>query len=333
AAWRETRARWSELFVTAHERAQRGQLPWVAHLKGRTKAWAFERGFVGHLALFSKRFVAEGGTYFERAPVTSVKFVQLTSRVGTVTPAALFACPHLARIAKLDLDGSSLGAREAQQLADSPHIQSLRALGLGGHNLIPERSVPALLAAAPDLTELSFARNVWLKTDHALALAGCPAFAAVASLDLTSCMVIAEGVRALVAGPHARGALQVLRLAAEEGFESERGVPFRARADGVQVCEVVADSKALGSLRVLNLNFRNIGPGGLEVLAGGAKSLPALRELHLEACGLSITAVKVLARSALGPQLLYLNLRDNPALRRYANQLAGLFPAAQIEEP
>lgn len=65
------------------------------------------------------------------------------------------------------------------------------------------------------------------------------------------------------------------------------------------------------------------------MLAGAAKSRFVLRELHLEACALGATAVKVLSRSAFGERQLYLNLRDSPALRR----LAGLSPATHVEGP
>ena len=79
---------------------QQRKLPWLLHLKGRVKAWDFERGLVGHLTLFSKRFVAEGDSYFEQDPIRSVKFVKLNSTIGTVKPEVLFACPHMGRIVK-----------------------------------------------------------------------------------------------------------------------------------------------------------------------------------------------------------------------------------------
>ncbi len=98
--WRELNERWRALYNVAMHRAGKNELPWVAHLKGRVKAWEFERGLIGHLTLFSKRFVSEGESYFAQDPVRSVQFVRLTSKTGSVKPDVLFACEHLARLAK-----------------------------------------------------------------------------------------------------------------------------------------------------------------------------------------------------------------------------------------
>ena len=332
--WRELNDRWRAISTSTTMLAQKDWPSWLIHLKGRVRAWAFERGLVGHLTLFSKRFVSEGNAYFEQDPVRSVKFVTLASTMGSVKPDVLFACEYLARIAKLDFDGSELKDGELLKLAASPHVKGVRWLGLGGYNSFSSAAVPKLLRAMPELTELSFVDNRWFADEHVTSLAKCPEFARVATLDLDSCGVSAKGVAALVSGKHA-APLAVLRLTPELDYDdigSARGHGVD-RADGLAVAEALAGAKSLGTLRELNLSYRDIGPDGLRLIAGAAKSLPALRELHLPGNGLTLAAVTDLAKSALGPRLLYLNLQYNPHLGRHAKQLAALFPAAHVVEP
>ncbi len=331
--WRELRDRWRDISSNITMLAQTEWPSWLRHLKGRVRGWAFERGLVGHLTLFSKRFVSEGASYFEQDPVRSVKFVTLASTMGSVKPDVLFACEHLARIAKLDFDGSELKDGDLNKLAASRHVKGVRWLGLGGYNPFSHTALPKVLKAMPELTELSAVGNRRFANEHARALAKCPDFARVTTLDLTNCGVGADGVAALVSSKHAPP-LTVLRLSPEVEYDDNYNVTTGSeRADGVQVAEALAASKSLGKLRELDLNYRNIGPDGLKLIAGAAKSLPALRELSLQGCGLTLEAVTALAKSALGPRLLYLNLQFNAPLSRHAKKLAALFPAAHVEEP
>src|SRR5947207_14329991 len=44
--WRELQARWSMLHPKVFARTD-----WVAHLKGRVKAWEYDRGLIGHVTV------------------------------------------------------------------------------------------------------------------------------------------------------------------------------------------------------------------------------------------------------------------------------------------
>jgi uncharacterized protein (TIGR02996 family) len=335
--WRELSARWEKLAQKVNKLEQERKLPWLAHLKGRVKGWALERGLVGHLTLFSKRFVEEGDSYFQQDPIRSVKFVKLTSMIGTVKPEVLFASPHMARIAKLDLDGSGLKDADLARLAKSPCAPGLRSLTLDGDNPFGSAAVPKLLKAMPELTELSFQGNAKFGSAHAKALAKCPELARISSLNLSLTSVGPDGVSALVSGKTA-GALTVLALSphcTDLTEWDEYSVPTydRDRVTDLELVSAVAASKALTALQELDLGHRDIGADGVKLLVGAAKALPALRRLHLEDCSLTFAAVEALAGSALGGRLLYLNLRDNENLLKHRTKLKKMFPSAHVEEP
>lgn len=333
--WRELNERWDDLSGTVVGLERKGKLPWLAHLKGRVKAWGFERGLVGHLTLFSKRFVNEGDSYFEQDPIRSVKFVKLNSDIGTVKPEVLFACPHMARIVKLDLDGSGLADASLAKLAKSPGAPKLRSLTLSGYNPFGRAALPNLLAATPELTELNLNNNNDIGDKHARELAKCKQFAQVRALDLGSTAVTASGIEALVTGKYAP-ALTHLRLWPEYVYDDEHDIelqPRGDRADGIATAEALAASKALTGLQELDLGFRDIGDDGLKALVSAAKSFPALRRLNLTASGLTFPAVQELADSALGANLLYLNLSQNSNLVRHRAKLKKMFTNAYVEEP
>jgi len=104
------RALVSKLEEKVSQLALKDKLPWVKHLKGRVRAWYFERGLIGELTLYSKRFVAEGASYFEQDPIRAVKFVTLNSTQGAVKPEVLFRVPapgadRAARLQQLPVEG------------------------------------------------------------------------------------------------------------------------------------------------------------------------------------------------------------------------------------
>jgi uncharacterized protein (TIGR02996 family) len=330
--WRDLNKRWQRLHGRAIDLATKNRLPWVAHLKGRVVAWDFERGLVGRVTVYSKRFVAEGSTYFEQDPVRSIKFVTLMSARGSVKPAELFACPHLGRAAKLNFEGSGLKDEPLNRLAGSGHVRGLRALGLGGRNPFSRAAVPKLLKTLPALTELDFGGNRDFGDKHAEALAGCKEFARVTVLDVGYAGLGPAGVRAIVGSKYAVG-LTVLKLAPESAYDEEYSLytagPRPTRADGRAIARALAESKSLTRLRELDLSGRLIGDDGLAVLAG-SDSLPALRVLHIPNNAVTLKGVQELAKSPLGGRLLYLGLWFNGELDEKARAARALFPGAVV---
>jgi uncharacterized protein (TIGR02996 family) len=328
--WRELNEHWQKLSHKFEMQKAENKLPWAAHLKGRVRAWALERGLVGHLTLFSKRFVNEGDSYFEQDPVRSVKFVKLDSVMGSVKPDVLFKCPHLARIADVDFDGSGLADKALEQFGASPHIGGLRSLGLGGNNNFTRGALPKLLARLPALTKLDVSDNERFANGHAEDLAKCPHLARLRVLNLSGTGIKPEGVAALVGSKHATG-LTNLELQPQEEFDEEHGYalgPRGQRADGLAICEALAASKHLVNLTDLNLNFVNLGGEGAEVFARA--HLPALKRLHLCENGITRDGIKALAANPVAKQLLFVNLAGNPNLAKIAANIREMFPSAYV---
>lgn len=332
--WRELNDHWAKKLSPKFETQKaENKLPWAAHLKGRVRAWALERGLVGHLTLFSKRFVNEGDSYFEQDPVRSVKFVKLDSAMGSVKPDVLFQCEHLARVADVDFDGSGLADKALEQFGKSPHIAGLRSLGLGGNNNFTRAALPKLLAKLPALTNLYLANNTHFKTGHADDLAKCAHLARVRVLNLSGTGLSAEGVAALVGSKHATN-LTELSLQPQDEYDEEHGYalgPRGERATGLAICEALAATEHLGQLTDLNLNYANVGGEGAVNLAQA--HLPALKRLHLCENGLTRDGLKALAAAPFAKQLLFVNLGGNPNLAKVVANIREAFPSAHLLEP
>jgi uncharacterized protein (TIGR02996 family) len=332
--WRALAEKSRKLNYRVFELARKNKLPWVAHLKGRALAWELDHGFIGHVTVYSKRFVAEAKKFFDDDPIRSVKFAKLTAKQGSVSPAELFACPHLARLAKLNLDGSGLTDRNLDRLAASPHLAALRSLSLGWENPFSKAAVPNLLKKLPALSELHVWWNERFEDAHALELAKCPQFARVSVLDLNNAALRGVGVVAVVSSEYATG-LTELSVAPQLDYDAPDGYPRATRptrAEGRLIAEAIAASKSLGKLRRLDLNGRAIGNDGLKTLAG-SKALPALRELRLPGNAIGLDGAKALAESPLGRQLLFLDLEHNKALEEHEKALPKMFPNAHMELP
>ena len=328
--WRELNRRWIGLEMTARGLADRHQLPWVVHLKGRMRAFYFERGLVGELTLYSKRFVSEGASYFEQDPIRGVKFVKLDSTVGTVKPEVLFECPHLSRLAKLDLNGSGLKDADLTKLGKSPHLAGLRRLELSGYQSYTQAAVPKLLKALPALSELNLSANWQLGDGHLRELAKCKELSRLTALDVSYTRTDA-GVSALLSSKHLTG-LTALRFGSVTKFDVEHGYQVDPKG-GLEIAEAVAGSKALGKVQELDLGYRAIGDAGLKLIVGAAQALPALRRLHLDGSGLTLPAVTALAESELGKRLLYVSLSFNPDLSEHRKKIKKMFAYAHMEEP
>ncbi len=334
--WRELKQKNERAEAKYIELAGKRRLPWIAHLKGRVASWDFERGFVGHITVYSKRFLAEGEKFFAKDPIRSVKFVKLTARSGSVPAAALFASPSLKRAAKLGFDGSNLGDRELELLGTSPQVAGLRSLALGAENPFSPQALPILLKKLRELSELHLIWNTAFTDEHAKALADCRDFARVAILNLNRAAMTGAGVAALVSSRYATG-LTRLNLAPELDLDVNGGPRTRSfnratRKAGVMIAEAIAASKSLGRLRELELTGRLIGNDGLTLLAR-SNALPALRELRVGGNSIGMEGMEVLAENRLGQQLLYLGAESDPGVSTREAELRQRFPNAHVEVP
>ncbi len=93
--------------------------PWGA------KDLVVRRGFVEGMSLSGRAFISLGASLFRLTPLCEVRLVAVAPFVGE-----LAACPHLARLARLDLTGNRIGAERIRLLLGSPYVANLRELVL-----------------------------------------------------------------------------------------------------------------------------------------------------------------------------------------------------------
>lgn len=164
------------------------------------------------------------------AALAGVTLLDLSFR--KLTPrdvAALASCPHLAGLRWLDLAHTGLTPDGLRVLLASPYLTSIRGLGLSGNRLagLSATEAPALphlealevgnaglrlRAACEFAAAVSGGNPLRLRLDRTphselgvAGLAGCPALARVAWLDLGGCGVDTEDALALVDSPYLDG--------------------------------------------------------------------------------------------------------------------------------
>ncbi len=346
-AWQKARAAWDKYDTKVRQQAAAGKLPWVAHLKGRARAYEFDRGFVGHITVFSKRFVAEGEKFFSQDPIRSVKFVTLTAGSGTVPAKELFACPHLARVLRLSLDGSGLQDSDLKLMAASRHLANVKTLSLAEYQRFTAKGLVKLLQELPAVEEFLMPRSYRFNDSFATTLAGSPALAKLKALDLTEHSLTAKGLARLLATKHGKS-LRELRVSA--GFEwddvseededdpdyfeddrpdYERDWRFQ-ESDGTEVAAILHKCR-FPELRFLDCSGWRMGDAGLKALVAGG-GFPSLRQIDLSANELTRDGMKALADSPLGPQLVYVSTGFDAALQtdKVMREVRKMFPNARV---
>lgn len=332
-AWQAAKAEWDKLDHKVRQRAAQRKLDWVAHLRGRVVAFEFDRGFVGHVTVHSKRFVAEGEKFFSQDPIRSVKFVSLDAKAGSVPLAQLAACPHLSRIAKLALETTALGDSHLAMLGGSPHLAGLRSLAIAGNYSYTPKALAKLLQDLPALDALHLTAFGQSGRRVAEALASAPGLAKLASLDLSYHSLDAKGVAAVLASKHLAG-VRELRLSLGFDYDEEHGhAPDRLRfplKDGERVAAALAKG-SFPRLRLLDLTGCSVGDAGVAAVAD-ARRFPALRQLVLESNGVTRAGLRVLADSAVGRQLVYLSLGFDDDLEdaKVMRDVIAMFPNATV---
>lgn len=340
-AWRKAEAERDK----CEKKVARQKEKWTAHLKGRVKAFEFDRGFVGHVTVFSKRFVAEGDKFFAQDPIRSVKFVTLTAASGTVPAKELFACPHLARVLRLDLDGSGLRDTDLKLMAASKHLRNVQTLSLSEYQRFSAKGLVELLQKLPAVRELQMPRSYHFDDAFAKALAGSPVLAKLTSLDLTEHYLTTKGLVALLTTKHGTN-LRELRAGVgteyddsdhdemddEEylEYQEERDDWRFSPEDGERVAAVLGKGK-FPNLRFLDASGWRMGDAGLKALVAGG-GFPALRQISLDANDLTREGLEALGESPLGKQLVYVGLGYDEELwdAKVMRAVRKMFPNATV---
>lgn len=302
-AWRKLYAEERKLLGTLKGR----HTALTAHLDKRTTGFGYERGFVGRVTVFAKRFLAEADRFFADDPIQTVKFVKLTSRSGSVPTSDLFSSPKLAPLRTLDLSGSGIGPVELGKLATAENLAGLKTLVLSENPLTPHGLGWLLQSGAlASLAHLDLSKNPQLGDAEAEAMAACPGLRRIRSLDLFGSGVTARGVRAIAESPHAAG-LEKLRVGACDFYGVPTNRDLGGNPDHAAMAVAVGTSPHLSNLKELDLAWRRIGADGLAALAG-SPHLTNLRRLRLAYCGLPLSAAGVVAGSPNFARLYALEL-------------------------
>jgi uncharacterized protein (TIGR02996 family) len=142
------------------------QATWTAPLRGRVQGWAFRRGLVEKVKVRAGAFLAHAPDLFRVAPIREVEVRGARGQLP-----ALLACPHLARVAILDLHSNRLDAGDAGLLAGSPRLGGLSGLVLHSNEL--GGAGVRGLASSPHLAGLATLNLTRNRLDPA-GVRGCP---------------------------------------------------------------------------------------------------------------------------------------------------------------
>jgi uncharacterized protein (TIGR02996 family) len=123
---------------------QHGQ-EWTRPVLAYAMSPVFRRGFIEQVSVYGSTFVQHAPQLFGLAPIRRIHFVGVPQRIKE-----LAACPHLARLAGMELMGC--GDAQLRRLLDSPFLTRLTELSLRGLRLT-QRHVQ-VLAECPLLARL-----------------------------------------------------------------------------------------------------------------------------------------------------------------------------------
>ncbi len=337
---------------------------WGAALRG-FGVIAFQRGFPARLYLPVSRFLRYADELFRVAPVTHLRLLDTRPHID-----ALAACPHLARLASLDLEYNRISAADAATLLASPHIAGLRELRLNENDLGPAGA--RALAQSPHLRQL---RRLALSGNRlgaqgAKALAKWPQLEHLEALELAGNALTSAALGAIVNSPHTPPQIELTlhandlreagaRRLAECGWAGSIASLnlFRCQL-GDHGVGILAKAKTLVQLRSLDVGVNDIRPGGLArivaapwagqlrrlYLSGNyfimdegvqtlvkSRTLTSLRHLALANCGITEDGVRALAEWPLLAGLRSLSLSGNRANDASALALARSPYVEQLE--
>jgi len=252
---------------------------------------AFDRGFLGRVTCFSKRFVADGAKLFEQHPIRAVKFVAMNSTRGAATAAELAACPHLARLHTITLAGALVDSDYVDRVAASPHAAGVRAVTLSDCAV----TVKAIERAGP----------TW--------------FPGLQELELWN--VVGTAGVAVLAKAKRLAALTTLRVC--HGADAT-DVPLRGPG-----AVALAESPQLRGVVELELRNQELRKKGAEAFAA-AFAWPGLKRLFLRGNGIPASALPAFAANPRLASLSVLDLRGNDVKAADLGPLRSAFPRLRV---
>jgi uncharacterized protein (TIGR02996 family) len=308
-------------------------------------------------------FLAHADELFNRYPIESVEFAAIrVAEVGSLAespwltrltrlgfPAGLSGqvaprllnSPNLTRLTELYVGPGMTVRTAARALVHSQAFRRLTSLSWRDD----QRSGGAVLAELiqladpPRLKKLDLSGNR-ITADAVGRLAAAPALAAVEDLDLSGNTLGPDGVRALIDAAFFPDRLPRLRslhllhtrpetdgvraLTATAFFPELQSLSLGGNNLGPAAAKLIADSPAVGSLRVLDLRENRLGDRGAAALAA-SRHLHNLMQLDLAENQIGEAGAAAIAESAALDGVIYLNLYGNPFSPAAADRLKDRF--------
>jgi uncharacterized protein (TIGR02996 family) len=295
--------RWPDLADREKELREAHGPAWAGPLADLVTSYEFRRGFVERVTLPAAAFLEKGHRLFDKAPIRDVRLLPV---FGGAALHQVAECPHLARLAALDLqgwrlfdDGCEVFVNHLVQL-DGLTGLNLRATGIGVRGLTLLLDSPRL----PHVHTFDLSDNKTYFVYRGAQFLGSPSLAKVRALHLGLTGLADEGAAVLAANAHLAG-LQTLAL--WNTTLGDRGV------------EALAASPYLTRLTHLDLTGNFITRRGVEALA---RSPNVARLTHLELTNNAIgdTGVLALANSRYLTKLTYLGVGQTSSISAKGKQ-------------
>jgi uncharacterized protein (TIGR02996 family) len=319
--------------LTVYGDAWRQSLPAWA----RRERHEFRRGFVDRMSLTATEFIRKGEALLRTVPLYGVRLRAVAHYMPDVA-----ACPHLAKLAGLDLRENDLIGQDVRALTAAPHLHNLTDLslsrnrigldglkalaswrqfpflkaldlssgGTGGTNVPDAEAVRALLPSRRPgrLACLDLSDNFRVGDQGASTLVSSPRLGRLTHLWLKNCGVGGDGIRALGASAH---------------LENLTALDLSGPHADAEFIPALAAAPLVGRLTTLLLN-EAFGSEQTSALAE-TPHLGRLRRLELRKNGLGQGGVEAVARARL-TSLTALLLAENKLTDPDALEALGASP-------
>jgi uncharacterized protein (TIGR02996 family) len=270
-----------------HEKA------WLQPLRPSVREWAFARGFVEEVRVWTDEFLRSKAAAFRKTPVRHARFSDATRGLPR-----LLQRPELVRLRSLDLGYNQLNPESMRELASCPHLPNLVRLDVARNPILEAGFRELASAPFPQLRELLLAQT-GLTPAGLEALLQAPHLPPPRLLDLRYNTILTAGAEILarssrcaeletllldgpasfLAGNLSRGEVRVDILIESTYLTRLSRLSLVSCGLDDEAVGVLANSN-LGNLQTLDLSLNNIGDAGARTLLRSQK-LARLREIRL----------------------------------------------------
>jgi uncharacterized protein (TIGR02996 family) len=295
--------RWPDLADRERELLAEHGKTWAGPLADLVSGYEFRRGFVERVTLPAATFLTRGHRLFANSPVRDVRLLPM---LGGPTIDKIAACPHLTRLAALELSGMRLFDEDCQLLVDHlAQLDGLTSLNLRNTHIgAPGVALVLDSPRLPHLHTLDLSANKTYFVYRGAQFLGSPSLSRLRALHLGLTGLGDEGATLLAANAHL-GKLHTLAL--WNTTLGNRGV------------EALAESPYLIHLTHLNLTGNYITQRGVEALAR-SPNMARLTHLELTNNAIGDAGALALVKSRYLKKLTYLGAGQTSSISEKGKQ-------------